>query len=342
MLRIGVMRGREESFPEAIVATINAKGGDEVHAEFLQVGGTSLCEPCPYNVIMDRISHEVPYYQVYLKQASMQGCYVVNNPFWMNVDDKFFGYSLAQHMGIPVPKTVVLPNKEYIADINAKSLRNLWPIDWKARLEEVGLPCIMKPAFGGGWKNVTKITSIEQAIETYQQSGDLTMTLQEFIEWDDYIRCLCIGRKYARSIRYIPRPMGMGEYVQDLSVLNPEHARRAEEYSLRFNEVIGYDMNALEFAVKGDTVYAIDITNYVCDMDFNSLREAHFHWAVDHMSNFLIDKARKGARNEPTANWARIPEFSFKSNGKSAGAAKASKAKAPKAAAGGRGKKAAK
>jgi hypothetical protein len=344
------MRGREESFPEAIVATINAKGKGEVHAEFLQVGGTSMGEPCPYNVILDRISHEVPYYQVYLKQASMQGCYVVNNPFWMNVDDKFFGYALAQKMGIPVPKTVVLPNKEYIADINAKSLRNLWPIDWKARLEEVGLPCIMKPAFGGGWKNVTKITSIEHAIETYQQSGDLTMTLQEFIEWDDYIRCLCIGRKHARSIRYIPRPMGMGEYVQDLTVLNPEHARRAEEYSLRFNEVIGYDMNALEFAVKGDTVYAIDITNYVCDMDYNSLKDAHFGWAVNHFADFLIEKARKGERNGPCANWSRIPEFSFTTNGKSSGAktAKAgSKSGAAKSAgasksSAGKGKKAAK
>ncbi len=310
MLRIGVMRGREESFPEAIVAAINARDED-VQAEFLQVGGTSLGEPCPYHAIMDRISHEVPYYQVYLKQASMQGTYVVNNPFWMNVDDKFFGYSLAKRMGIPVPKTVVLPNKEDIDDINAHSLRNLWPIDWKLRLEEVGLPCIMKPAFGGGWKNVTKIESIEQAVEVYQESGQLTMTLQEFIEWDDYIRCLCIGRKYARSIRYIPRPMGMGEYVQDLSVLNPEHAKRAEEYSLMFNEVLGYDMNALEFAVKGDTVYAIDITNYVRDMDYKSLKDAHFGWAVEHMADFLIEKARNGEANGPCADWSRIPQHSF-------------------------------
>lgn len=310
MYRIGVMRGREESFPEAIVAAINAREED-VHAEFLQVGGTSMGEPCPYNVIMDRISHEVPYYQVYLKQASMQGTYVVNNPFWMNVDDKFFGYSLAQRMGIPVPKTVVLPNKGYIDDINEMSLRNLWPIDWKLRLEEVGLPCIMKPAFGGGWKNVSKIESIEQAVEVYQESGQLTMMLQEFIEWDDYIRCLCIGRKHARSIRYIPRPMGMGEYVQDLSVLNKDHARRAEEYSLKFNEVLGYDMNALEFAVKGDTVYAIDITNYVCDMDYKSLKDAHFGWAVERMADFLIEKAKKGKGNTPCADWKKIPKLSF-------------------------------
>lgn len=310
MLRIGVMRGREESFPEAVIAAINAKDKG-CHAEFIQVGGTSMGEPCPYAAIMDRISHEVPYYQVYLKQAAMQGTYVVNNPFWMNVDDKFFGYSLAMHLGIPVPKTVVLPNKEYIDDINAKSLRNLWPIDWKLRLEEVGLPCIMKPAFGGGWKNVTKIESIEQAIEVYQESGQLTMMLQEFIEWDDYIRCLTVGAKHTRPIRYIPRPMGMGEYVQDLSVLNPDHAKRAAEYSKTFCKVLGYDMNALEFAVKGDTVYAIDITNYVCDMDYNSLKDAHFTWAVDQMAELLIEKAKKGKHNAPCADWKKIPKLSM-------------------------------
>lgn len=309
-MKIGVMRGRENSFPEAVIATINSRQGDGT-AEFIHVGGTSMAEPCPYDVILDRISHEVPYYQVYLKQASMQGTYVVNNPFWMNTDDKFIGYSIAHRLGIPVPKTVVLPNKEFIDDINEQSLRNLWPIDWGLRLAEVGLPCIMKPAFGGGWKNVTKITSIEQAVQTYEQSGQLTMMLQEFIEWDDYIRCLTIGAKYTRPIKYIPRPMGMGEYVQDLGAVNPEYAERAAEYSLMFCEAVGYDMNALEYAVKDGVVYAIDITNYVCDMDFNALKEAHFGWAVEHMADYLIELARDKARNAPTANWEQLPEFSM-------------------------------
>jgi hypothetical protein len=307
MYRIGIMRGREESFPEAVLAYINSKKG--FRGEWVQVGGTSMGEVNPFNVIMDRISHEVPYYQVYLKQASMMGTYVVNNPFWMNADDKFFGYSLARKLGIPVPKTVVLPNREYIDDINEMSLRNMWPIDWKARLEEVGLPCIMKPAFGGGWKSVHKIHTIEEAIEKWNESGQLTMMLQEFIDWDDYIRCLTIGWKHTRPIRYIPRPMGMGEYVQDLSVLKPEHARKAAEYSIRFNEVIGYDMNALEYAVKDDVVYAIDITNYVCDMDFRSLKEAHFGWAVEHMGNHLMDLAKKNAKNLPTAHWGSLREL---------------------------------
>src|SRR5579862_4723065 len=123
VLRIGVLRGREDSLPNTLIEKINSMNAG-VYAEFIQLGGTSMNEPCPYRVILDRISHEIPYYQVYLKQASLQGTYVCNNPFWMHVDDKFFGYSLASKLGIPVPKTVVLPNRENIPDITAGSLRN--------------------------------------------------------------------------------------------------------------------------------------------------------------------------------------------------------------------------
>jgi hypothetical protein len=306
-MKIGVMRGRENSFPNALIEKINGmKAG--VTAEFVMLGGTSLNEPCPYRVILDRISHEVPYYQVYLKQASLQGTYVVQNPFWVHQDDKFFGYSLAQKLGIPMPKTVVLPNREYITDINSESLRNLWPVDWDARLKEVGLPCYMKPAFGGGWKNINKIRTKEEAIDAWNKSGQLTMMLQESIEWEDYIRCITIGRKYTRPIRYIPRPGGMGEYVQDLSVVNKKHAKLAEEYSILFNEAIGYDTNALEFAVRNDTLYAIDITNHACDMDHRSLKDAHFPWVVEHVSKFLVDTAKSGARNAASGDWTRYKD----------------------------------
>jgi glutathione synthase/RimK-type ligase-like ATP-grasp enzyme len=303
-MKIGVMRGRENSFPNALIEKINGmKSG--ITAEFAMVGGTSLNEPSAYKAILDRISHEVPYYQVYLKQASLQGTYVVNNPFWVHQDDKFFGYSLAAKLGIPVPKTVVLPNSENIPDITPESLRNLWPIDWDARLKEVGLPCFMKPAFGGGWKSVHKVHTKEEAIKFYNDSGKLTMMLQEFIQWEDYIRCICIGRKYTRPIRYIPRPFAQGEYVQDLGVVKKSWADQAAEFSVLFNEAIGYDTNAMEFAVRGGVLYAIDITNHACDMDHKSLRDAHFPWVVDHVAKFLTDQAKAGARNQTTADWSR-------------------------------------
>ena len=57
-------------------------------------------EANPYAVIVDRISHEIPYYRTYLKNAVLQGTVVVNNPFWWSADDKFFGACLLDKLGI--------------------------------------------------------------------------------------------------------------------------------------------------------------------------------------------------------------------------------------------------
>lgn len=306
MMKIGVLRGRENSFPDGFIAKVNEMGGGEIIAEYIQLGGTKLNEPCPYTVILDRMSHEVPYYVVYVKAAMLQGTYVINNPFWRSADDKFFGYAVAEKLGFRSPKTLVLPNREYVEDVTPESLRNLWPIDFAAALEAVGCPAIMKPAFGGGWKNVHKINSVEELVARYDESGQLTMMLQEFISWDDYIRVPTIGRKYARAIRYIPRPMGAGEYVQDLGVLSQDLRDRSEQMSLRINEFLGYDMNALEFALKDGELYGIDLTNYVCDFDARSLRDAHFPWVVEKMASFAIEKARERADSRLPGNWEHL------------------------------------
>jgi glutathione synthase/RimK-type ligase-like ATP-grasp enzyme len=291
-MRIGVLRGRENSFPDAFVAKVNSLDTG-VAAEFVQLGGTKLNEPVPYRVILDRISHEVPYYSVYLKMAALQGTYCINNVFWRTADDKFFGYAAAEALGIAEPRTVVLPNREYVDDVTGDSLRNLWPTDFGMYVDYVGLPCIMKPAFGGGWKDVNKISSLDDLYYHYNRSGQKTMMLQEFIQWDTYIRVPTIGRRHARAIRYDPAPGGLGGYNQDYDILPRGLRDTAEELSLRFNQALGYDMNALEFAVKDGRFYGIDLTNYAPDLDFRSLKDAHFPWAVEKMAEFAIEKAKE-------------------------------------------------
>jgi len=301
-MRIGVLRGRENSFPEAFIAKVNSMGKG-VHAEYIQLGGTKLNEPVPYRVVLDRMSHEVPYYAVYLKMAALQGAYCINNTFWRSADDKFFGYAVAEKLGIAEPKTVVLPNREYVDDVSSESLRNLWPTDFSMYLDYVGVPCIMKPAFGGGWKDVSKIENVEHLIGTYNASGQKTMMLQELISWDTYIRVPTIGRRWARAIRYDPAPGGMGGYNQDYDAIPRVIRDQAEELSLRFNQALGYDMNAVEFAVKDGRYYGIDLTNHTPDMDYRSFKDAHFPWAVEKMAEFAVEKALSG---EPTA---RPPSF---------------------------------
>lgn len=292
-MRIGVLRGRENSFPDAFIAKVNSMGKG-VTAEFVQLGGTKLNEPVPYRVVLDRMSHEVPYYSVYLKMAALQGTYCINNTFWRSADDKFFGYAAAEHLGIAEPKTVVLPNRDYVDDVNAESLRNLWPTDFSMYLDYVGTPCIMKPAFGGGWKDVTKIESLDALVQTYNNSGSKTMMLQEFVKWDLYIRIPTIGRRWARAIRYDPAPMGMGGYNQDYDILPRAIRDQAEELSLNFNMALGYDMNAIELAYKDGLYYGIDLTNYTPDMDYRSFKDAHFPWAVEKMAEFAVEKALSG------------------------------------------------
>jgi glutathione synthase/RimK-type ligase-like ATP-grasp enzyme len=301
-MRIGVLRGRENSFPDAFIAKVNSMGKG-VHAEYVQLGGTKLNEPVPYRVILDRMSHEVPYYSVYLKMAALQGVYCINNTFWRSCDDKFFGYAAAEKLGIAEPKTVVLPNRDYVDDVTAESLRNLWPTDFAMYLDYVGLPCIMKPAFGGGWKDVTKITSVEQLYETYERSGSKTMMLQEFVTWDLYIRIPTVGRRWARAIRYDPAPFGMGGYNQDYDILPRDIRDKSEELSLTLNRALGYDMNAIELAYKDGKYYGIDLTNYTPDMDYRSLKDAHFPWVVEKMAEFAVEKALSDERTPQPPDW---------------------------------------
>ena len=130
LTKIGLLVGREWSWPPAFIEEVQRRDADVI-AEFVKLGGTQMNEPNPYRVIVDRISHEVPYYRSYLKNAVVQGAKVINDPFMWTADDKFFGASLADRLGVASPKTLVLPNKDYVPGIiPTESLRNLvYPLD---------------------------------------------------------------------------------------------------------------------------------------------------------------------------------------------------------------------
>src|SRR2546429_8604543 len=192
---VGLLVGLENTFPGPFLDAVNQAGRlDGIQAEMVSLGGSSEIEEPRYAVIVDRISHEVPYYRAHLKSASILGTVVVNDPFWWEADEKFFECTLARKLGVAVPRTVVLPNKSYISDISDQSLRNLqYPLDWDAIIAYVGLPAILKPNTGGGWKDVYRVDSRDDLIWAYDQSVALapghrpqTTILQEFIRWEDY------------------------------------------------------------------------------------------------------------------------------------------------------------
>ena len=218
--RVGLILGREWSFPPALIEEV-AKRDEGVTVEYARIGATLMDQPCPYDVVIDRISHEVPFYRTWLKKALLDGATVVNNPFMWSADDKFFGAALATKLGVASPKTVALPNKSYVPGIvPSESLRNLeYPLDWEGLVRDIGMPCILKDAHGGGWKEVYVCRSLDELLHHYDRSGLLTMVVQEFIQWEQFVRCLCIGQEEILPMQYDPRER---KYLVEPSYLTPE------------------------------------------------------------------------------------------------------------------------
>ena len=304
MKKVGLLCGREWSWPPKFMEAVNSRKAG-VTAEFVKLGGTRMDETIPYAVIVDRISHEVPYYRSYLKKAVLDGVRVINNPFMWTADDKFFGAALCQKLGIAHPQTIALPNKDYVPGIvKGESLHNLmYPLDWQYILDQIRLPCILKDAHGGGWRGVYVCHSIDELIRYFDSSGLLTMIIQEFITWDRYVRCMCLGQEKVLVMPYDPRER---RYLPDAGYLSKELHQRIVDDSLKLVRALGYDMNTCEWAIRDGIPYAIDFMNPAPDMDINSLTQPYFDWCVNGMADLVIRYATDPKPQRAETRWADL------------------------------------
>ncbi len=308
MLKIGILVGRENTFPQAFIDEINRRDVGIV-ADFVQLDGTQMSEHCEYAVIVDRISHEIPYYRTFLKNAMLSGTHVINNPFWWSADEKFTGATICGKIGVAHPRTVALPSHSYIEGIvHPESLRNLKArIPWEQHLDYVGgFPVILKPSAGGGFKNVFKLNTMEQLWEAYDQTGTECMMLQEFIHWEKYVRCLCIGQQHVLPIKFDINAPYPHRYFDEPDYMTPAEHERVVSDALKICRALGYDMNTVEFALKDGIPYAIDFTNPAPDMDYWSLKEKFFGWVVNAMADMCIAKAQSGRLDVGAAHWSRL------------------------------------
>jgi glutathione synthase/RimK-type ligase-like ATP-grasp enzyme len=297
---IGVLHGKERSFPEALVKRINEKNIKGISAEPVKIDKVIQGDPSGYAVIIDRISQDVPFYRAFLKNAAISGTAVINNPFWWSADEKFFNNALATKIGVPVPKTVILPSRELPDDTSAESFSNLaYPLDWNGIFDYVGFPAYMKPFAGGGWKNVYRLNDMNEFFERHAETGQLVMLLQEEIVFEEYYRCYCIGRKHVRIMPYEPRNPHHLRYVANFKP-SAKMLKTMEDIVLKINNHLGYDFNTVELAIRDSIPYAIDFCNPAPDADLKSVGQENFDWVVETSANYAIEVAenlKKGADN---------------------------------------------
>jgi len=291
MKKIGILFGKERSFPEAFVERVNSKKIPDIIAEPVHIKKAIQGEPTGYAVIIDRISQDIPFYRTWLKNAALTGTAVINNPFWWSADDKYFNNCLMTKVDVPVPKTVILPSRDLPDDTSADSFSNLaYPLDWDGIFNYVGFPAYMKPFEGGGWKNVYRLKNAEDFFQKHSETGQLVMLLQEEIVFEEYYRCYCIGKKYVRIMPYEPRNPHHLRYVADFKP-SSERLQLMTDIVLRINKYLGYDFNTVELAVRNNIPYAIDFCNPAPDAERTSVGEENFEWVVETAANYAIEKA---------------------------------------------------
>ncbi len=302
MKKIGILFGMEDTFPWAVIDRINQKGKGKYIAEPVRIGEVSNHKQYEYAVIIDRISQDVPFYRAYLKNAALTGTAVINNPFWWSADEKYFNYTLTQHLGIPTPKTILIPSHERPTDTTDKSFRNLEMMNWDAIFNALGFPFYMKPYSGGGWKNVYKITSPEDFFKSYAETGQLVMTLQENIDFTEYYRCYGLGNGKVHIMPYEPRNPHHLRYSANFNT-SDQMKKTITDLVRKINTALGYDFNTCEFAVRDGIPYAIDFGNPAPDAEYNSVGAENFEWIVENAASYAIERAEKQEFGKTNLTW---------------------------------------
>jgi glutathione synthase/RimK-type ligase-like ATP-grasp enzyme len=313
MKKIGILYGMENTFPPALADRINLKKASDVQAEHIRVGPVHMAAPSGYHVIVDRISHDIAFYRAYLKNAVLGGAVVINNPFWWSADDRFFNYSLAAKMGVAVPNTAVLPHKEHPPGTTVQSMRNLrFPLDWDALFAYIGFPAFLKPFSGRGLKSVYKVNSPEEFFRAYDQTGTLCMILQSAVNFDEYFRCYVVNREKVRVMKYDPALPHHSRYLQGGKPSSQALHDRITADCLKLCQALGYDFNAVEFAVQNGVPYAIDFLNPVPEADVHSVGPENFEWVVENVAEMAIEKAFSDEQAQPEYRWDRFLRGSLK------------------------------
>jgi len=323
MKKIGILFGQENTYPQAFIERINEKKVSGIIAEEVKIDKVMQAVPTDYAVIIDRISQDIPFYRGMLKNAAICGTAVINNPFWWSADEKFFNNALAVKVGVPVPKTVLLPSNQRPADTNENSFRNLvHPLDWESIFSYIGFPAYMKPFSGGGWKSVYKLTDAGHFFHTHQETGELVMMLQEEIVFTEYFRCYCLGGKAVRIMQYEPRNPHHLRYVTEGAPIAKKLLETIHDYVLKLNHALGYDFNTVEFAVRDGIPYAIDFCNPAPDADFASVGQENFDWVVENSANMAIERAQRQKDGVDNLTWGTFVKDACGQNSTKAVAAK--------------------
>src|SRR5690606_20922008 len=203
---IGLSLGADICWPacfEHILKRLDLKipsGSDTLRFEVerVTIEPYDLQQSCKYDVVIDRLTHWYHTSREWIKKAViMNGLYVVNNPWSVQSMEKHTAYSAMMHLGMPVPKTWLIPPKAYQTtnpDLKTTLNRYAKLFDLCKLGPALGYPMFIKPYDGGGWRSVVKANDEAGLRDAYEKSGADVMHVQAAVHpYDAFVRSIGFG-----------------------------------------------------------------------------------------------------------------------------------------------------
>lgn len=268
---------------------------DDLPVEFLSFADQPVPVSSDYKVVLDRLSHCFPYLKEMVRSMSLDGTYVINNPFSAAVDNKLIEASVCHALGIPFPKSIVLPGPLLHDD----SFGVVEEPSWDRIAGEMDIPCVLKPIDGYGWEDVYVVNSLEELRERHATvGGGRTWLAQEKVHFHQYYRIFCINKKELLFIKWNPKPYGLGEYLlTDLKEIESVRDGLMEQI-IRLNTCLDLDINTVEWCMDEDgRGWVVDAFNAVPDVPEDRLPPEYYQWIVDRFASCIRSKLESGLYN---------------------------------------------
>ena len=262
-------------------------GGDTVEfaCERVALRPFQLDQGCKYDVVVDRLTHWFALQREWIKKGIlMDDLYVYNNPWSVQSYEKHSSYCAMTALGMPIPKTVMLPQKEYEdaddLDYTLKNYAHLFELEPIG--EHLSYPSFLKPYDGGGWRGVSQVKDLESLKQAYDESGSDLMHLQQAVAgFDVFVRAVGIGPQ-VRVMKYDPSQPLHERYRVDRAFVDDDARQLIEDTCLTINTFFGWDFNSCEMLRRDGVFYPIDFANPCPDNQVNSI---HYHWPWYVISN---------------------------------------------------------
>jgi hypothetical protein len=281
MNEIGILEDKEDQFMQEVVKKLRERG---YPVEYIALEYQEIPRDYKYRIIVDRISFQDNYLRTMIKNYSLKGTYVINNPFTNICDDKITEYNMCQKLGVPYPKTYILP-KENI-DVDTSEEIKLPQLDNEPL--SLNFPLVLKPHDGYAWQDVFVVNNMDEFKKVYYEHNKKEILLaQEYVTPKTYYRVYAFRLHEPLFVRYLPseRKYVVSDY-EDIKDIYDE----IKNYTNRLNNALDYDLNAFEWAIdENNKPWLIDAFNETPDIQPHELPH-DYYWKIIDIFVEIIEK----------------------------------------------------